>query len=602
MSYRILAEQKFIYPPQPEPGEAKDFAPSDLEILTKTWRAIVDHTAFNELIEAWDQRLNLADAERAETGGLGHNLMSKHLYAQLLHARSTLEDLDIPTENDPLRRAILDAQGPVIIMTPEGRVVASTPSGDQVFGARTGQIFDKGRLSPGSAPIYNALRRAALGPRDINHAILSVSYASDDSPPLASPGKSIRTPYFIAEARLIASSGAGPAWIALRSLELEWNDDTSAQLQQLFGLSTAETEVAALYFQIGNIEEIAERRAVSKLTVRTQLKSIMSKVSASSNLALMQVLSTLAGKKHWTEAGYKDAWRDPLDREAIIRTPNGRMVAWTWMGAKEGTPVVVLRGLSTTYLFPPEFEPRLRSAGIKLCFVSRPGYGNSSLHARLPVLEDTLTALRVFMAQELREPCLGLGMASGIVPLVAESMTNPKAFHRLLAVGCNGFFDCEGLKSKPIIPKTMARLAARSPWLAEVIAKAAHRQIRQYGVDWYLERAYDHDNPDRAVLRNPERAPLLRSAAEHLLVQGHAGFFRELELLGLSLSDFTAPLTIPTRYLIGQTDPSYNVAANHRLSLSNPNITVETLPGTGELLLYQRPDVLIERIIAAAHP
>lgn len=554
-----------------------------MDIVASSWRSIVDDTAFEEMVANWEAKL------AADTAPEDEIRISKRLFGQLLTTRKTLETLDIPADNDPLKRAVSDVPGPAVVLSPDGRVATVNTTGERGFATRQGAFLDPSIIAPESLEDYQALRRAATGQGNGAQAILQI----------VAPDQDMRAP-FLAEGYLIRLPGQTGAHVVLRSLEIDWTPRASDRLQQAFGLTQAEAEVAEQYFLLRSIDRIAELRGVSRLTVRTQVKTIMAKTGSPSNVDLMRLLGMIANRELLGSHGESPVWHDPLEREELIELPDGRVIAWTWMGDGNGIPVVMSRGLPMTYLLPGDGEARLRDAGIKLLVLSRPGYGNSSMDPELSVMEDNLIALRAFLDRVVPQPCLGIGLASGILPLLAEQETNPARFHSLLAVGFTAAFDPSGMARLPMIQRTMLRLADAAPWVVEFMAKTGHRQMRAHGLDWYLERAFRHTPLNQQTARDPDRAALIRNACEHALKQGHAVFVRELQLVRTRMDTALHAVAVPLHYLAPCRDAAIDLDRIRQWEARNPMITVEPLRDAAELVFYQQTDLIIDRIIAAA--
>lgn len=582
-----LADQSLMWEPELHDDPAdQGIDAADMDIVAATYRSIVDQNAFEEMIASWSAKLDPQPARAERRSGI-----SRQLLGQLMNARQMIERLDIPAENDPLKRAISDVPGPAVVLAADGRVATVNIEGERAFGTSQGGFLDPEIIDPCSRQDFAALRRAAGERGNGAQAILTI-LPPEDAQGYAAP--------FLAEGYLVHAPGQHDAWIALRSLEIAWSAAASQRLQQAFGLSQAETEVARQFFRLRNIDLVAEERGASRLTVRTQIKAIMSKTGSPSNIDLMRLLAMIASRALLGQRGEAPVWHDPLNREEQLHLPDGRVVAWTWMGAEDGVPVVMLRGFPMTFLLPGESDARLRAAGIRLFAPSGPGYGNSSPDGSLGVLDDHLITLRAFMEHAVDRPCLGVGLSQGLMPLLAESRADPRRFHSLIAIGYTDVLDRSGIERLPLIQRTMMRLAGSSPWVVELMAKTGHRQMREHGVDWYLERAYRTRPLDMQTYRDPDAAALIRNACEHLLKQGHATFVRELQLALEPIDHMIDNLEVPLLFLAPTGDGIFNEARYRRLEDRNPLITVEPVPDAGELVFYQRTGLILDHIIAAA--
>jgi len=535
------------------------------------------------MIDSWQAKLGrIPDDEKAS------KQLSRALLAQLALARTTLDGLDIPAENDPLARAVQDVPGPALVLSPEGRVVVTNTEGASVLGARQGSFLDLDRIDPRSLETFRTMMRAANKRANRSQAILRMSPLND--------GDAI-----LAESWLLTPKIEGAAFLVIRSLEIEWTDRASEMLAQAFGLSAAEVEIARIFFRVRDVAATAAARNVSLLTVRTQLKSIMAKTEAPSQVELMRLLAMTAGRAIQDRQGKTDTWRDPLGREEVLNLADGRSVAWTWLGDPNGRPVILCRGLPMCYLLPPDSEGQLRDAGIKLLALSRTQA--SAIPASIPICLHWKTISPRCAASSthvVKAPCIAIGLSNGVLPLLAEASLRPDRFHALIAIGYTGVLDRSGIRRLQPTQQAMMRLVGMLPWLVDLMAKQAHRMIQTYGVDWYIERAYRTRPLDYATCTDPNLAPFIRNACSHLLAQGHLTFVRELLLARSDIDPVIDTLSVPLTWVAPEQDGVFDEMSFRQIERRNPRIRVRPLAKAGELALYQQTSRIVDLIIDTA--
>lgn len=402
---------------------------------------------------------------------------------------------------------------------------------------------------------------------------------------------------FHAEVYLVWLPKQPKPYIAVRTLELAWSSETSNKLKQAFDLTDAEIEVGRQFFQICDLKAVAEKRGASLNTVRTQMKTILSKTGASTQADLIRLFAMVASRQLLETKGLRSAWKDPLNREKIMVLADGRKIAWTWMGDPKGTPVVFLRGMAMGYLLPPKAEKILIAANIKLLIPSRPGYGNSSLHEDYPALEDNRLSLHHFMNKMGLQGCVGVGLSDGIIPILAEQDMNPDRFSALVSVGFNGCLNRAAFRKLPVPQATLLRLAKYAPDLLELIAKLGFRMMQQNGLDWYLQRAHASTPLDLQTCRNPETATLVRDACAHLAVQGTRTFVRDMQMFHAPVDDAIDRLNVTMRSLVPTQDGLFDLDEYLDLEKRNNNVTIVPLEQTADLLIYQQTDAILRHII-----
>lgn len=552
----------------------------DLEIVSDTFRSIVDQDAFDQLIVHWNQKLDALEDGPGPRGGRFASAFLK----QLETAGDTLDKIHVGVHHDPLERIVSEVAGPAVVLSPDLRVASVNVEGIDSFGAGVGGFFGVDRVDPASRQAFDAVVRAA---NQRGNAAQTVVHILDHS----------KDHSFHAEVFLVWLANQPKPYIAVRTLELAWSADTSATLKQAFDMTDAEVEVGCQFFKHCDLEAVAAQRGVSLHTVRTQMKSIQSKTGASSQADLIRLFAMVASRQLLASRGLRSSWRDPLDREQIIVTSEGRKIAWTWMGDPKGTPVVFLRGMAMGYLLPVRAEALLAKAGVKLLIPSRPGYGNSSLHQDMTPLDDNRALMREFMDEMGVAGCVGVGLSDGIIPILAQQDQHPDSFSAIVSVGFNGCLNRAAFRKLPVPQATLLRLAKRAPELLELIAKLGFRMMQQYGLDWYLERAHASTPLDLQTCRDPEMATLVRDACAHLAVQGTRTFVRDMQMFHAPVDGAIDRLAVPMTSLVPTEDGLFDLNEYLDLERRNPRVTVIPVEQTADLLIYQKTDFILRQII-----
>ncbi len=562
-------------------GDTLQTTELDLDIISDTFRAFVDQAAVDSLIELWNQKLNALDTDANQF----ERHFSDGFFRQMDLAADTLDRLETQVFEDPIERVVAEVAGPAVVINPDLRVASVNAKGEWSFGSSPGTFLSLDCFSPESRVDLDAVLRSAKKSGNFGQAIVQVL------------DRATGEPAFRAEAFLLKVSNKDGFYIVIRSLELSWSPEVSATLSQAFDLTEAEIEVARQFFEYCDIAEVAARRGVSVHTVRTQMKTILSKTGATSQAELVRLFSMVTSRQMLRNRGLISKWQDPLGREKILLSDTGRAIAWTWMGARDGTPAVFLRGMAMGYLLPESAEKMLKQAGIKLLIPSRPGYGNSSLHPDLPVLEDNRLMLREFLDGMGVKGCVGIGLSDGIIPLLAQQDKDPTTFRALISVGFNGCLNRAAFRKLPVPQATLLRLARTAPGLLELIARIGQRMVTRYGVDWYLDRAHASTPLDLKICRNPATATLVRDACSHMIVQGTRTFVRDMQMFHAPVDGAIDRLTIPMLSMVPTEDGLFDLEEYQQLERRNSRVTVLPVPETADLLIYQKTEFIIGRII-----
>ncbi|MXO97330.1 alpha/beta fold hydrolase [Erythrobacter aquimaris] len=471
-------------------------------------------------------------------------------------------------------------------LSPDLGVALSNEAAQRLFGATQGRTFELDWIAEESRSDLQSLQRSARGSGNRKHAVIRL-LTGDDSTTLA-------------EAFVLSVGKTRQTFLIVRSLNSSWGSSVDVVLADAFGFTLAELQIAKLLVEGKSPADVAVQRGTGVQTVRTQIKAMVAKAGAQSLIDLVRLLSLVCARitEQSTLNGVR--WADPWGNLRRIERPDGYKVAYSWTGAPDGQPVLLLHGLSLGYLMGERIERRLREAGIKLIAPCWPGMGGSEQNPKLSLEQDDLVAYSAVADALGLKNCLGVGLATGAIHLLALERARPETFGALL-----GISDCLPLTRKrlshaPLSFRTMLRLPNVLPKALELVVSAGFRNVRRKGIDWYVERRYHQSPVDRASCDDVEFVPLMRNWCELSFMMGPKVFcerasqrwrFKEEQLLDLPVS---------VHVLLGEGEPMFDAPYFQRLEESSSELTIERVVGAGELLLHQRPKLIAQRIIEMA--
>lgn len=562
--------------------QTEGLAAIDLDLVATSYRTLADAAAFDEMIEAWNRKLAIVEGQPDwSEKGLNGDLLA-HLARLENFARRT----DPPTE-DPVRSIVEVSDGAAMVETPEGRVAAVNQAGTDMFGVVAGGLDRLDWLDPGSRGELAAIRRSAAENGNRRRAILRLHPAENGDCGLV-------------EARVLSTPTSDTGYVVIRSLDLPWSDAVGAALADGFGLTDAEVEVLRLFYFSRDLVSVADARAVSLKTVRTQFKMILGKTEARSQANLLYLVSALCARAAADVGGRELDWADPFENERIITRSNGKRLAYSWTAAADGQPLLWVHGPGFNGTPPATLIDRLGAAGFRLILIHRPGHGNSERDRTLSVEEDQVTALiELAEALDLRD-VLAVGTTCAVQAL---HLARDRASSRIGVIV--GISFCWKATSRevarlPITHRTMLSLARRAPSILRSICSVSLRIIRRAGPDWYVQRAHgQYSEINRRCMRDAEVQVLLRSDTRMLLAQGIEGFVSDLELAYSDTHAAVRRSRAPTLWLMGSDDQHHQPDETKQLAESL-GVELHIVPECSELVLYQRPDLVAEAILEAA--
>jgi pimeloyl-ACP methyl ester carboxylesterase/DNA-binding CsgD family transcriptional regulator len=552
----------------------------DIELVASSYRSMIDAEAFDLMMEAWGRRLDL---EHSDAQGLS---LPDTTAKQIKTVSSLLNEVALEPAEDPMSAAIGEFASAAMVLSPEHRVLALNTQAMGTFQAERGRQNKLEWLDPSSLQDFKTISQSAKSGSNAQHAIVKVQ-----DPDSLAVSK-------LAEVYIFKVHGHVQDYLVVRLLDIPWSDGIGAVLMESFGLTESEANVCKLLYEVRDADLIAKARKSSLLTVRTQLKTILAKTNIDNRVELIRLLAMLCARQ--AKKGSVAAWSDPLRREQILMRPCGRRFAYTWFGNKKGLPVLMIHGPSIGPYFSEQLDQQMSKAGIFLVAPSRPGYGNSDPNANLSTINEQVEALSWFCQAMGFKNAPAIGVGCGIAPLLKMSADDPKIFSRLLQLGYFLPLDAKRIARQPRVQQTFFGLSKKAPWILETVIKIGFKIMLKKGIDWYLERAYVESAIDLATCRDPERAPLVRNGCAHMMLQGPNAFSRDLALVWEPVQEWVAKVAVPVKWIVGIHHEGFLPDEAQEWADQFAQCELEVVPNSGELLIYQKPDFVAQKIVTFA--
>lgn len=557
----------------------------DLDLVATSYRTLSDPAAFEEMIDAWNRKLAMLQDEPdwSERG------LSGDLFAHLTRLEQFARSADPPSD-DPIRQVVEASEEAIMVQSPEGRIAAANDAGMRLFGASAGAFDRLAWLDPASRSELITIRRSAAENGNRQRAILRMVSLENGG----------RDEAHLVEARVLRVPTSDKGFVAIRALDLPWAAPVGEALAEAFALTDAEVDVLRLFYASRDLSAVADTRGVSLKTVRTQFKAILAKTEARSQANLLHLVSVLCARVAADGGGRELDWADPFGNERILPRRSGKRLAFSWVGAEHGRPVLWAHGPGFNGTPPLPLIERMKAAGVRLILVSRPGNGNTDRDPTLSVEEDQVSALvELADALELRNaPAVGTTTSVQALHLARDRV--PDRIGAVVAIShCWQTTDDE-VNRMPVVHRTLFRLARRAPVILRSVCSVSLRIIHRAGPDWYVQRAHGQFcDLNRMTIRDAEVQALLRTDCRMLLAQGVEGFLSDLMLAYADTRPAMLRARSPTLWLMGSEDKHLHPVETPRFADTMPQVVLRILPGCSELMLYQRPDLVADAIVDA---
>ena len=548
----------------------------ELEIVSNSWLSLTSSGGFDAMMDSWARKIDRLGERPVES-----ELVDKVVMRQFEPIDSLLAAQTEFRHADPLEREAQLTANPVMILSPDGTVAAAANGAEGFFRIALGRRAGREWLSEESEPDFEILRRSILGRGNAGYAILRV---------LDNEGRGV-----LAEAYGLEIDEYVGTFTVVRSLALDWKHEVGERLEKAYGLTSSETAICRLVFELRNLDDVAQERGVSIDTVRTQVKRIFAKVGLHSKAELVKLLAMLCARTMATAERTDLTWADPLGRETILYRPDGRKLAYSWTGAAEGREILFIHGDLPMFYLEPSTQQALEQAGVRLICLSMPGHGSSDRPPKgVKQLDDGLAAIDFMMAHLGHRRMPVAASYSGMAYPMALGTRPEPPVSAILLFGLPWNLTPETYRSMAANNKTISQLALRAPRILDLIARLGFRRMQREGPDFFLSRALTASPLDRVLVARADIQPYLRAAVRHMAAQGHSAFVREvIKSAQIRPARLLAELKVPLHWLAPEEVTTSRPAFREAARGMSPLITLETVSGAGELMQFQRPDVFV---------
>lgn len=382
-----------------------------------------------------------------------------------------------------------------------------------------------------------------------------------------------------------------------------WPDGFDVLLQDTLALTQAEVEIVRGLVLGLPVREIAAARGRSVDTVRTQMRSILSKTETHSQSGLVRMvlgLMDLAGTAHPGELSLarRRGQLEDLPAHSLI-LPDGRRLEWLEWGDPAGTPLVYMHGDFGLVRWPAPAERAARASGLRAIAPIRAGYGGSDPHAPDADLTRAVALDVAALLDHLgvsRTAVLTIG--GDLRFAVGLSRIRPRLVSDIIA----------GAPELPRLPverwrRLLDRTVRQSMPMLSFIIHAAFVQARRSGKEDFLLIGAGGCAADRAALRDPDlRDAMLHGSAVCLggSVLAHDAFARARLDASRDWKPDLAACQVPILLIHGAEDPIAPPVLVAEVAASLASARVETIPACGRLLPVAQWDLLIDRIKSAS--
>jgi pimeloyl-ACP methyl ester carboxylesterase/DNA-binding CsgD family transcriptional regulator len=496
----------------------------------------------------------------------------------------------------------------VVTISAGGGVVAWNAAGEAVFHQRLGAIEAHGVsfFNPSNHEAFDQARARLRGAPG-RQVIVKFAQAADEAPHFAYVVAAQDLPAGLA-ASLERVAGAGEAALAIIFPAVEATDRLWANLRESFGLTPAETRLAARLKDGLTLKEASADLGVTINTVRNQLRAIFEKVGLSRQSELIRALtqlSSLAGSLGGPPGDSRAL--GPLgpaitatERGAVQNAPalrifrlaDGRRMAWRLYGDPAGKPVLVVhQGLGCS-VRPRGSDALARDLGLRLICPERPGAGRSDPLPQFGydgVAQDIAALIGDLRLDRVQ---IASFMSGAPFALTAAARLGPRAHRVLLA----------SARPSGVMPETdrdighkvvlFRRRILRNAWVADMLFAMMRLQLSPRQVERFVRAAASAPSDAAYLKSHPGVLEFIVDYVSESLAVTSRGIADEVKFAARTPQLDLAGLTAPISVWHGADDPMTSVA-DVQAWLGGRIADVRVFADTGHFLPHKHwPEVI----------
>lgn len=559
-------------------------AKSDASILEYLYDVALDPTSYERLQQYWDEMIR--PALQGEQPAVSVEQSISHLWGHLERADKVLGQAMVAPPDEGAQNAVNTIQhAATLALNASGRLVAVNLPATLALGVTSGARISDLPLQPGEAERLHDQAKVLLHSNSVASGVVCLRALGTDR-------------LIVVHLRLFRPPSE-EAYVLCVTSEVSWPAGFSAHMQQSFGLSATEVELLRHLTEGYSLRDISEMRARSMETVRVQVKSVLAKTGARSQLELVRIALSTIEVLHASDGPEADRFTLPQVPTESVTLPDGRMLEYLIFGDPAGRPVLFLPLDLGFSRWPPAAEAEARRRKLKIIVVVRPGYGRSSPLAAGQGYMDRLISDHLYVLDHLRvQKAQVLTLGDDSLYAFALYAAAP---HRISGVFCCGgalpFRNVEQYERMGKWHRFILTAARYTPQFLPFIVKAGAAMARRLGKKTFLKTIYAVSEADAATFQLPEVSETLIQGSDIMLSETHSAHDAlARELIAKATTDWEKPIeqlrfgaenrNLPVVFFNGEQDPQVPTDTLREFLEEYSWIDFRVYPDAGQLIFY----------------
>jgi len=404
-------------------------------------------------------------------------------------------------------------------------------------------------------------------------------------------------------------SGAdGRNCIFITGVELMVERYALQHLQNTYGLTPAEGEIATDLMQGLTPAELADHRNVSTNTIRSQIKALQRKMHAK---GIADIVRLVCGFAAGIAASYQasdkiPAASDPdrhLRREASMTLQDGRHLEYLEQGAPNGTPVLFLHSMLYGVRFTASAISAANHKHLRFISPSRPGYGKSDF-AQNAFGDELLNTVAHDVCELLDhlgiQKAIIMGSAIGSVYALRFAHLFPNRVQALIAVGHAPIWRDSWMGKLPTRQRLIAQLSKNFPAMLPLVTRTGIALMDAGYKNKFIDALHQNIPADVLALQQSAILDVVHEGLDHTVAQGGEAFRRDCFFAVTDYVDEARRLQKPFHFIHGSMDKVVPLSNVETFAHEVPSTTFEVIDGAGQFLMMSHWQYVFKALKARA--
>lgn len=398
----------------------------------------------------------------------------------------------------------------------------------------------------------------------------------------------------------LSSAGFKDAYLVLVASWQTQNYISEAMLAEMYHLTSAEQRLSLGILRGESLNEIAINNNVSIHTVRTQLKSVFSKVGVNRQSELMRVLVTGSLLNVDNAKAVDSTVKKPPNEATVIKMAtlnDGRKLAYAEYGDPDGEPVIAFHPTTGSKLQCHPNNEMTRSFGVRLIMIDRPGFGLSSRHENRNFIS---------FAQDVGELAQSIGLnyfsllgycGGGPYSMACAVELRERVKHLTVVSGVTPYDSIDLLHGASTVNRLLVKIATLVPNSIFHIASILAKKIINEPEVYLDELQGDLCDTDKAALNEPEFLDNFMMALGDSLRQGAGELAREQLLFSKDWGFDIKEIKVSTDLWYGDQDKHVPMHLARRLFKGLTVAQFHEVEHYGHFMIYHKwSDILAQHM------